>query len=101
MQLPGVLPLAFFLFLVPVLIPVLERFWPTSTVWWSAIVVAVLGALSSAIYLVYQKQLSKAGMQSPPTPAATPMAPPDGDDYTYGQVKAPKPRSAMRRFWLG
>lgn len=87
----GVLPLAFFLFLVPVLTPILERFWPTSTVWWSAILVALLGAASSAIWLVYRKPLSKAGM---PAPSAAP-APVDA------RTPKPEPQSFTRRWLLG
>jgi hypothetical protein len=69
MRVPGVLPLAFFLFLVPALIPIIERFWPSNTVWWSAIVVAVLTAASSALWLIYRKQLARADMPPPGAPA--------------------------------
>ena len=65
MKFPGILPLAFFLFLVPALIPIINQFWPTADVWWSAILVAVLASASSAIWLVYRKQLAKADMPPP------------------------------------
>jgi hypothetical protein len=65
MKFPGILPLVFFLFLVPALTPIIQQFWPTSTTWWSAILVAVLGAASSAIWLVYRRQLAKADMPPP------------------------------------
>lgn len=70
MKMPGVLPLAFFLFLVPMLTPVLERFAPTATTWWSAVLVALLGAASSAAWLVYRKQLAKIDMPAPMAAAA-------------------------------
>lgn len=88
----GVLPLVFFVLLVPLLTPIIQQFWPTSTVWWSAVLVSVLGAALSAVWLVYGKQLNKAGL-SGPTPSAAPM-PMDG---------APKPQrqSAMKTWLLG
>lgn len=89
MKMPGVLPLAFFLFLVPMLTPVLERFAPTATTWWSAVLVALLGAASSAAWLVYRKQLAKIDM---PTPAAAPEL---GASATVQQP------SVMRRWLLG
>lgn len=98
MQLPAVLPLTFFLLLVPVVIPIIERFWPSANVWWAAILIAVLGAAASAIQVVYRKQLDKAGV-SPVAPAAAP-APLDGDDYTIDKP-APKRRSAVRTWLLG
>lgn len=65
MRFPGILPLVFFLFLVPALIPIINQFWPTATTWWSALLVAVLAAASSAIWLIYRKQLAKADMPPP------------------------------------
>ena len=98
MQLPGILPLAFFLFLVPAVIPIIEHFWPTNTVWWSALVIAILGAAVSAIWLIFHDKLSSAGM-SPPTPAGAP-APVDGDKYTY-DASTPRKPSKVRRWLLG
>jgi hypothetical protein len=69
MRFPGILPLTFFLFLVPALIPIINQFWPTADVWWSAILVAVLAAASSAVWLVYRKQLARADMPPPGAPA--------------------------------
>lgn len=66
MRLPGVLPLVFFLFLVPALVPIIERFWPTATTWWSALVVAVLSAAMSAAWLIYRRELAKVDMPAPP-----------------------------------
>lgn len=66
MKFPGILPLVFFLFLVPALTPIIERFWPTSTTWWSALLVAVLGAAMSAGWLIYRRELSKVDMPAPP-----------------------------------
>lgn len=54
--------MVFFLFLVPTLTPIIERFWPTSTTWWSALLVAVLGAAASAGWLLYRRQLAKVDM---------------------------------------
>lgn len=82
MKMPGVLPLIFFLFLVPAITPIIERFWPTSTTWWSAILVAVLGAAMSAAWLVYRKQLAKVDMPPPPGVASDIKVPTawDGDE---------------------
>lgn len=66
MQFPGILPLVFFLFLVPAITPIIQQFWPTSTTWWSALLVAGLGAAASAGWLVYRKQLAKVDMTPPP-----------------------------------
>lgn len=96
MKFPGVLPLAFFLLLVPILTPVIEKFAPTATTWWSAALVAVLGAASSALWLVYRSKLSKAGM---PTPSATPT-PMDSGDYTT-DTRVPTKRGARRTWLLG
>lgn len=62
MRFPGILPLVFFLFLVPAITPIIERFWPTATTWWSALLVAGLGAAASAFWLIYRKQLAKVDM---------------------------------------
>lgn len=97
MKMPGILPLIFFLFLVPAITPVIERFWPTATTWWSALLVAVLGAAVSAGWLVYRKQLAKIDM---PAPMAAPMG--DGvsdEDYTW-QAAPPAVRS-WRNWLLG
>lgn len=88
----GVLPLVFFVLLVPLLTPIIQQFWPTSTVWWSAILVSVLGALLSAVWIVYGKQLGKAGL-SGPTPSAAPM--------TADGAPRPKSESITRRWLLG
>lgn len=93
MKMPGILPLVFFLFLVPALVPVIERFWPTATTWWSALLVAVLGAAVSAVWLLYRKQLAKLDV---PAPMASP-APGDDDDYTW---QASAPASPSWRGWL-
>jgi hypothetical protein len=93
MRFPGILPLALFLFAVPALVPVIERFWPTATVWWSAGLVGLLGAATSALWLVYRKQLTQAGMPGP-TPMQIPGPPPDN-------VPTPQPRSTMRSWLLG
>lgn len=96
MKMPGVLPLIFFLFLVPAITPVIERFWPTATTWWSALLVAALGAAVSAGWLVYRKQLAKIDM---PAPMASP-APGDGvsdEDYTWQAAPAAAP---SWRDWL-
>ena len=66
MKMPGILPLVFFLFLVPAVTPIIERFWPTQTTWWSALLLAVLGAAASAGWLLYRKQLAKVDMELPP-----------------------------------
>jgi hypothetical protein len=92
MRLPGILPLAFFLFLVPALTPIIQQFWPTSTTWWSAILVAILGAASSAIWLVYRKQLAKADMPPPGAPA-------DVAGSTWD--KAALQESTVRRWLMG
>lgn len=70
MKMPGILPLVFFLFLVPAVTPIIERFWPTQTTWWSALLVAVLGAAMSAGWLIYRRELSKVDMPPPPGVAA-------------------------------
>lgn len=93
MKMPGILPLVFFLFLVPAITPVIERFWPTATTWWSALLVAVLGAAVSAGWLVYRRQLAKIDM---PAPMAAPM-PGDDDDYTW---QAAPPAIPSWRGWL-
>jgi hypothetical protein len=96
-KLPGILPLCFFLFLVPALVPIIERFWPTATTWWSALLVAVLGAAASAVWLIYRRQLAKVDM---PAPMATPIGQlpdPDGD-MTY--QAAPTPAQPFLRSWL-
>ncbi len=98
MKLPGILPLAFFLFLVPALVPVIERFWPTATTWWSAILVTVLGAAVSAGWLIYRKQLAKVDM---PAPMATPIGQvPDDEDMTYTTPK-PQPTPFVKTWLLG
>lgn len=94
MRMPGVLPLVFFLFLVPAVIPVIERFWPTATTWWAALLVAGLTAASSAAWLLYRRQLAKLDM---PAPAAASV--PDGDDYTYSAPR-PSPFAPTWRRWL-
>jgi hypothetical protein len=97
MKMPGILPLVFFLFLVPALTPVIERFWPTATTWWSALLVAVLGAAASAGWLLYRKQLAKVEM---PGPAAT--LPPGDEEYTWQAAPRPSPLAAHPtwRSWL-
>ena len=97
MQLPAVLPLTFFLMLVPVVIPIIERFWPSANVWWAAILIAILGAAASAIQIVFRKPLSEAGL---PQPSAQATPTPDGDDYAYNRP-APKQPSKMRSWLLG
>ena len=98
MKMPGVLPLVFFLFLVPTITPVIERFWPTATTWWSALLVAFLGAAASAVWLIYRKQLAKADM--PIMPAGAP-APGDDDDYTWQAAPAAQTVPAWRSWLLG
>ena len=66
MKMPGILPLVFFLFLVPAVTPVIQQFWPPATTWWSALLLAVLGAAASAGWLLYRKQLAKVDMELPP-----------------------------------
>ena len=98
MKMPGILPLVFFLFLVPALVPVIERFWPTATTWWSALLVAVLGAAVSAAWLIYRRQLAKLDV---PAPMATPVD--DGvsdEDYTW-QALPTAEASSVRRWLLG
>ncbi len=96
MKFPPVLPLVFFLFLVPALTPIIERFWPTATTWWSALLVAFLGAASSAIWLIYKRQLAKADM---PAPAATASTGPDAEDFTYYPPQA-APQPGFMKSWL-
>jgi hypothetical protein len=96
MKFPGILPLVFFLFLVPALNPIIERFWPTAQYWWSAVLVAVLGAAASAGWLIYKKQLAKVDM---PAPMATPIGQlPDDEDMTYTTPKAQA--APIMRTWL-
>lgn len=99
MKMPGVLPLVFFLFLVPAITPIIERFWPTSTTWWSALLVAVLGAAVSAGWLVYRKQLAKIDMPAPMAAAAP--APGDDDDYTWQAAQPAQAAPTWRRWLLG
>lgn len=93
MKFPGVLPLVFFLFLVPAITPVIEKFWPTATTWWSALLVAVLGAAASAAWLIYRRQLAKIDMPAPMAAAA----PGDDDDYTWQDAQ---PAAPSWRSWL-
>lgn len=95
MKMPGILPLALFLFAVPAVLPVIERFWPTSTVWWSALLVSLLGAAASALWVMFRKPLSDAGLPQPSAQAAPAV---DGDDYAYNK---PTPKQASKaRTWL-
>lgn len=96
MKMPGMIPLAAFLFAVPMLVPVIERFWPTNTTWWSAILVVVLVAVSSALWLVYRKQLAKIDM---PAPMAAPQ-PGDGD-YTWQDAPQAQAAPTWRNWLLG
>jgi hypothetical protein len=97
----GVLVITFVAILIPLLIPVIQQFWPTADVWWSAILVIVLYALLSAVWLVYGKKLQKAGLSGMPIPApmATPIGQlPDDEDMTY---PTPKPQQApFMKTWL-
>lgn len=99
MKMPGMIPLAAFLFAVPMLVPVIERFWPTNTTWWSAILVVFLVAVSSALWLVYRRQLAKIDMPAI-TPAAAP-APGDDDDYTWQAAQPAQAAPTWRKWLLG
>jgi hypothetical protein len=75
--LPGVVWVVLILALIPGVQSVLERFFPSSEYWYSALVVAVLGAIAKAVEVWARQQgmtieLSDEG----PTPAADaqPMA---------------------------
>lgn len=98
----GLLLISFVAFAIPLLIPVIQQFWPTADVWWSALLVVLLYALLSAIWLVYGRKLQKAGM-APVMPAPMADAAPTGpDDEDYGYYgKAPQPQGMVRTWLLG
>ena len=72
--------------LVAGLIPVLNQFWPTATVWWSAIIVVILGAILAAVNAWKQMQT-----QPPATPPGVAMTP-DMAQHT--------PRRGFVKTWL-
>jgi hypothetical protein len=71
----GALPLVFFVLLVTPATALINRYFPadqqnTATMIASA-VVAILGALSSAIWIVYGRKLSRLGVQAPAGASST------------------------------
>jgi hypothetical protein len=97
-KMPGILPLVFFVCLVPALTPVIQRFWPIETSWPAAVAVVLLGAASSAVWIIYSDKLAKLRISPPGTiaPAATP-APPG----TQASQAPQPPRSRSKRWLLG
>lgn len=90
--LPGVVWVVLILALIPGVQGVLERFFPSSEYWYSALIVAVLGAIAKAIEVWARQQ----GMQievsdDAPTPAAD----------VQPMVIAVEPPGKLRRWLLG
>lgn len=54
---------------IPAIIPIIENTFPASSYWWSALVVVVLYAVLSAIYMFYREGLAEVGMTKPPSPS--------------------------------
>ena len=97
MRVPGVFWIVLVVILVPTLLPVLERVFPESNYWWSAIVVVVLAAVAKTVEVVYKKQIDKTGGGA--LPAASPR-PIGAGEYEYTAVPANKP-SAITSWLLG
>lgn len=93
MRVPGVFWIVLVVILVPTLIPVLERVFPESNYWWSAILVVVLAAVAKTLELVYRKEIDDTVGQ--PLPAATPIG---AGEYEYRETATP---SAVARWLVG
>ena len=82
--------------------PVVAQFYPTAEVFWSALLVAILGAIVSAIAAIKQVQ-----QPAQPTPSASVYPPPPPADNTRFDGKptavppAPKQRSYLGRMFIG
>lgn len=95
MRVPGVFWIVLVVILVPTLLPVLERVFPESNYWWSAVLVTMLAAVAKTVEIVYRKQIDKAGIM----PAASPR-PIGAGEYEYTAVPANKP-SAITSWLIG
>lgn len=102
MQQPGSfkIPGAVWWVMIPILIgaimPVIAQFYPTDQFFWSALVVAIGGAIVAAI------QAYRQATATPVTPVSGPQAantPADGDNYTWMASK-PKPEKGFTARWL-
>lgn len=80
------LPSVFWLVLILALIPgvqmILEQFFPATEYWYSALIVAILGAVAKAIQVTYGDGATPA--QPPPGVAAAPMA---GERESPGKLR--------------
>ena len=95
--LPGVVWVVLILALIPGVQAVLEQFFPATEYWYSALIVAVLGAIAKAIEVWARQQ----GMSLPTmtnrevTPAG------DVERAILYEIHAPAAPSKMRRWLLG
>ncbi len=102
---PGVFWAILIVILVPALVPVLERVFPAAAYQWSAVLVVVLVSVAKTVEIVYRRQIGQAMAQDaiqiqPAAMAQDAAGAPDGDDYTWEEVRAPE-QPALSAWLLG
>lgn len=78
---------------IPAVIPIVENAFPAASNWWSAVLVAVLYSILSAIYIFFRKPLSELGLEKPPTPAS------DVSPGSSPPSSQPEPKKLRAWFW--
>lgn len=73
--LPSVFWLVLILALIPAVQGILEQFFPATEYWYSALIVAILGAVAKAIQVTYGGGASAGEMVAPPPGAAGDVRP--------------------------
>lgn len=65
MKIPSTMWIAIALVLPPMLIPVVEKFAPTNTYWWSALIVVLLNAIAIIVKINWPVESEKASTPVP------------------------------------